>query len=166
MTKKEKPRKKDKVREPLTVGVIQSDLTRASRHMRTFLTSALSSSGIYAGQDGVILALAASDGMTAGAIAEKLGVKPPTMTRTLARMEAQGFIKRVPDESDGRQMRAILTEEGSRHVRAIEYAIKATEGMAIAGLSDKEVRQFMKALRKINRNLGREDDDESGNVED
>ena len=160
MTKKDKAGKKDKGDKefvPRPIGAFQSDITRASRHMRTFLTNALSASGIYAGQDGVILALAEEDGLTAGAIAERLGVKPPTMTRTLARMEAQGFVRRLPDSSDGRQMRATLTDDGKRHVRAIELAVRATENLATTGLTDKEQRQFMKVLRKINRNLGPDD---------
>lgn len=157
MTKKDKSRKKDKAEKdslPREPGHLQSEITRASRSMRTFLTNSLSHSGIYAGQDGVILALAEEDGLSAGAIAERLGVKPPTMTRTLARMEAQGFLERQADAADGRQMRAILTEEGRTHVHAIQLAAKATENLALSALSDKEVRQFLKVLRKINRNLG------------
>ena len=165
MSKKDKERKRDKGEKesaPRHAGALQSDITRASRHMRTFLTNALSTSGVYAGQDGVILALAETDGLTAGAIAERLGVKPPTMTRTLARMEAQGFLKREPDSADGRQMRAVLTDAGRKHVHAIELAVKATENFAVDGLSDKEVRQFLKVLRKINRNLGVVEPEEDG----
>jgi DNA-binding MarR family transcriptional regulator len=165
MSKKDKERKKDRSEKdsaPRLAGALQSDITRASRHMRTFLTNALSTSGVYAGQDGVILALVETDGLTAGAIAERLGVKPPTMTRTLARMEAQGFLKREPDSADGRQMRAVLTDAGRKHVHAIELAVKATENFAVDGLSDKEVRQFLKVLRKINRNLGAVEPEEDG----
>lgn len=157
MTKKDKSKKKDKADKdslPREPGHLQSEITRASRSMRTFLTNSLSHSGIYAGQDGVILALAEQDGLSAGAIADRLGVKPPTMTRTLARMEAQGFVERQADAADGRQMRAILTEEGRKHVHAIQLAAKATENLAVSALSDKEIRQFLKVLRKINRNLG------------
>lgn len=162
MTKKDKSRKKDKPEKeqlPRESGDLQSEVTRASRSMRTFLTNALSHSGIYAGQDGVILALAEEDGLSAGAIADRLGVKPPTMTRTLARMEAQGFIRRQPDAIDGRQMRAVLTEEGRKHVHAIQLAVKATENLALSDLTDKEVRQFLKVLRKMNRNLGQVEPD-------
>ena len=49
--------------------------------MRTVLSRNLLESGLYAGQDGVILSLAESDGMTAGGLAQKLGVKAPTMPR-------------------------------------------------------------------------------------
>jgi DNA-binding MarR family transcriptional regulator len=69
-------------------------------------------------------------------------------------MEAQGLIRREADTLDGRQMRAVLTDEGRMHVGAIQLAVKATENLAVAGLEDKDVRQFLKLLRKINRNLG------------
>lgn len=159
MAKKDKSRKKDKEALPREPGNLQSEITRASRSMRTFLTNSLSHSGVYAGQDGVILALAEEDGLSAGVIADRLGVKPPTMTRTLARMEAQGFVHRQPDTADGRQMRAMLTDEGRKHVHAIQLAVKATENLAISQLSDKEVRQFLKVLRKVNRNLGQVEPD-------
>ncbi|MBL0371687.1 MarR family transcriptional regulator [Rhizobium sp. KVB221] len=156
MVKKDKPSKKVKTEKPkerFAHGVLQSEMTRAARSMRTFLTHSLSASGIYAGQDGVILALAQAESLTAGAIAGQLGVKPPTMTRTLARMEAQGFVARLPGDIDGRQMRATLTEAGRQHVGAIAYAVKATEAFALAGLTEKEIRQFGKVLRKINQNF-------------
>lgn len=160
--KKEKSEDKDKPKEKYEPGTLQPELTRAARSMRTFLTRSLSASGLYAGQDGVILALSSQETMTAGAIAAELGVKPPTMTRTLSRMEAQGFITRAPDETDGRQMRAALTELGRRQVGAISYAVKATEAFALAGFSDKEIRQFCKLLKKINANIGPENDKDDG----
>lgn len=168
MVKKDKGEKKekdDKPKERYVAGTLQPEITRAARSMRTFLTNSLSASGIYAGQDAVILALSGKDSMTAGAIATELGVKPPTMTRTLSRMEAQGFIRKLPGETDGRQMRAALTPEGQKHVNAIAYAIKATEAFAFAGLTDKEIRQFSKVVRRINRNFGEPGDGDEGNGE-
>jgi len=166
MVKKDKAEKKerdDKPKSRYVAGSLQPEITRAARSMRTFLTNSLSASGIYAGQDGVILALSGREPMTAGAIAAELGVKPPTMTRTLSRMEAQGFIVKMPGETDGRQMRATLTPEGQKHVGAITYAVRATEAFALAGLTEKEIRQFTKVLRKINRNFGDHGDaDEAG----
>jgi DNA-binding MarR family transcriptional regulator len=104
MVKKDKQKKKEKSpkdKELPAPGEVQAELTRASRSMRTFLTNALSKSGIYAGQEGVILSLAEGEPLTAGALAARLGVKPPTMTRTLTRMEAQGYIQKLPGETDG-----------------------------------------------------------------
>jgi DNA-binding MarR family transcriptional regulator len=164
MGKKDKPGKKDKqdkTKAMPAAGDVQSGIQHAARSMRTFLNQALSTNGIYGGQDGVILALAGTDGLTAGVIATRLGVKPPTITRTLARMEAQGSIRRVAGETDARQVRAVLTAAGASHVHAIEYAVRATEGVALQGFTDKEVRQLARALARINRNLhGMDDADE------
>ena len=88
--------------------------------MRTVMTRSLTASGLYAGQDGVILALAASDGLPAGTLAQKLGVKAPTMTRTIGRMEAQGFVERRPDAEDARLTKVYLTETGRNSVSEIE----------------------------------------------
>jgi len=165
MVKKDKGDKKekdDKPKERYVAGTLQPEITRAARSMRTFLTNSLSASSIYAGQDAVILALAGKDSMTAGAIAAELGVKPPTMTRTLARMEAQGFIRKLPGETDGRQMRAALTPEGQKHVGAISYARHGKLVLESLGLTDKEIRQFSRVLRKINRNFGDEAEDTEG----
>ncbi|MFM2281401.1 MAG: hypothetical protein RLZZ444_3632 [Pseudomonadota bacterium] len=163
MAKKDKQKKRDKsakekpeaekAKDGPVPGELLSDLTRSARSMRTFLTNSLVHSGLYAGQDGVILALDGEEGLTAGQIATRLGVKPPTMTRTLSRMEAQGFVRKLPGAADGRLVRAALTEEGRKHVSAIQLATKATEAMAFEGLSEKEIRQFGRILRRINRNM-------------
>ena len=91
-----------------TLADLSPALTQAARSMRTVLTRNLTASGLYAGQDGVILALAASDGLPAGTLAQKLGVKAPTMTRTIGRMEAQGFLERRPDAEDARLTKVYL----------------------------------------------------------
>jgi hypothetical protein len=56
---------------------LASVLVQAARSMRTVLSRNLLESGLYAGQDGVMLALAETDGLTAGVLAMKLGVKAP-----------------------------------------------------------------------------------------
>jgi DNA-binding MarR family transcriptional regulator len=91
-----KPSRKKKDQTEYTVVDLSPVLTQAARSMRTVLSRNLLESGLYAGQDGVMLALAETDGMTAGVLAQKLGVKAPTMTRTIGRMEAQGFSSARP----------------------------------------------------------------------
>ena len=66
--KKEKSGKK-KSHAPADAAGIATTLAQAARSMRTVLSRNLLSGGLYAGQDGVILALAETGGMTAGALA-------------------------------------------------------------------------------------------------
>jgi DNA-binding MarR family transcriptional regulator len=128
-------------------------LTQAARSMRTAVSRSLTESGLYAGQDGVILALASEDGLAAGALAHKLGVKAPTMTRTIGRMEAQGFVERRADAEDARLTKVYLTEIGRNSVAQIETSAAACDALATKGFSDKDIRSLVKLLRAIDNNL-------------
>ncbi len=48
--------------------------------------------------------------MTVGELATAERVKPPSMTRTIASLEAAGLIRRRPHETDGRQVVVELTD--------------------------------------------------------
>lgn len=144
-----------------TLADLSPALTQAARSMRTVLTRNLTASGLYAGQDGVILALAASDGLPAGTLAQKLGVKAPTMTRTIGRMEAQGFVERRPDAEDARLTKVYLTETGRNSVGEIESSAAACDELATRGFSEKDVRSLVRLLKAIEGNLqAAEPDDE------
>jgi DNA-binding MarR family transcriptional regulator len=137
----------------LSAADLAPAITQAARSMRTLLSRSLGDSGLYAGQDGVILALAEEEGMTPGQLATRLGVKAPTMTRTIGRMEAQGFLERRADESDGRLTKVFLTESGSKSVEQIGRSVADCGALAVQGLSDKEVRTLLKLLKVVDQNL-------------
>src|SRR5690554_4876547 len=78
-------------------------LQSAARLSRTALAARLLQHGFYAGQDQIMLALAESDGLTPGGLARRIGVRPPTITKTINRLQGQGFVERRASESDSRQ---------------------------------------------------------------
>jgi DNA-binding MarR family transcriptional regulator len=55
--------------------------------------------------------------LTPRELADHEKVQPPSMTRVLAGLEAQGLIDRTPHESDGRQHRVSLTRQGADLLR-------------------------------------------------
>lgn len=146
-------KKKDEIVAEANDHDLASVLVQAARSMRTVLSRNLVASGLYAGQDGVMLALAETDGLTAGALAGKLGVKAPTITRTIGRMEAQGFLERRPDRDDARLTKVYLTELGRDRLQIIAEAGQHSEKLATRGLTDKQVRTLMKLLRAVDSNL-------------
>ncbi len=160
--KKSKSGKKKDHRD-YTLADLSPALTQAARSMRTVMTRSLTASGLYAGQDGVILALAASDGLPAGTLAQKLGVKAPTMTRTIGRMEAQGFVERRPDADDARLTKVYLTEAGRNSVSEIESSAASCDELATRGFSEKDIRSLVRLLKTIEHNLQAGDDDEDDN---
>ncbi len=61
----------------------------------------------------VLLSLSESDeGLTIGAIAERLALEPSTITPLAKRMEAAGLVTRLRNPEDERQVRVRLTEAG------------------------------------------------------
>jgi len=157
--KKSKSGKKKDHRD-YTLADLSPALTQAARSMRTVMTRNLTASGLYAGQDGVILALAASDGLPAGSLAQKLGVKAPTMTRTIGRMEAQGFVERRPDAEDARLTKVYLTETGRNSVSEIESSAASCDELATRGFSEKDIRSLVRLLKAIENNLQAGEDEE------
>jgi DNA-binding MarR family transcriptional regulator len=157
MAKKDKSEKKGKKQKSSESQdarpELAGELIQAARSFRTALSNSLSECGLYAGQDGVILILNATDGLTAGQIAQKLQVKPPTMTRTIARMEAQGFVERRDDSGDGRLTKVFITELGRGTVALIEAAAIAAQNKATDGFSDKQLRSLVKLVRAVNANF-------------
>lgn len=157
--KKSKSGKKKDL-EGLSVVEVAPAITQAARSMRTALSRSLGDSGLYAGQDGVVLMLAEEDGMTPGQLAIRLGVKAPTMTRTIGRMEAQGFLERRADGTDGRLTKVHLTEAGLKSVEQIGRSVADCGSLAVKGFSDKEIRTLLKLLRAVEHNLQDVSDEE------
>ncbi len=61
----------------------------------------------------VLSALWEKDGLTIGAIADRLWLEPSTVTPAVKRLEAAGFVKRQRGKSDERQVEVHLAAKGS-----------------------------------------------------
>jgi DNA-binding MarR family transcriptional regulator len=134
-------------------GAALSRLQSAARLSRTALAARLLDHGFYAGQDQIMLALAHEDGQTPGQLAARLGVRPPTITKTINRLQAQGFLDKRASENDARQAHIFLTETGRDAIKAIEKSVRKTEKQALKGLDKKEQKAFAKLLARIENNL-------------
>lgn len=128
-------------------------INQVARNARTALSRHLLDLGLYAGQDGVMLALDANDGQTPGAIAASLGVKAPTVTKTIGRLAAQGFVRREGSPDDGRMMLVFLTDEGLDQIKSIRKSQRKTEKAAFAGLKKKEVKELFQLLSTVDANI-------------
>lgn len=134
-------------------GATMARLQTAARLSRTVLASRLFAHGFYAGQDQIMLALSGEDGQTPGQLAARLGVRPPTITKTINRLQVQGFLEKRASDSDARQAHIFLTETGSEAIRAIEKSVRKTEKQALKGIDKKDVKAFSKVLARLEANL-------------
>jgi DNA-binding MarR family transcriptional regulator len=128
-------------------------LHSAARLSRTALAARLLEHGFYAGQDQIMLALNLEDGQTPGQLATRLGVRPPTITKTINRLQVQGFLEKRASESDARQAHVFLTQSGRDTIRAIEKSVRKTEKQAFRGFDKKEQKLLGKLLQRVEANL-------------
>lgn len=134
-------------------GATMTRLQSAARLSRTALAARLLEHGFYAGQDQIMLTLAQEDGQTPGLLAARLGVRPPTITKTINRLQVQGFLDKRASAEDARQAHVYLTESGREAIRSIEKSVRKTEKQAMKGLDKKEQRTLLKLLGRIETNL-------------
>jgi DNA-binding MarR family transcriptional regulator len=134
-------------------GATMSRLHSAARLSRTALAAKLLDHGFYAGQDQIMLSLNQEDGQTPGQLAVRLGVRPPTITKTINRLQVQGFLDKRASETDARQAHIFLTDTGRNAIRAIDKSVRKTEKQALKGLDKKEQKVLGKLLARIESNL-------------
>ena len=154
MAKKNKDKKKEgkRSKQSASPADIAFEVAQVARQFRTLTSRTLSDVGLYGGQEGVMTALGEEDGLTAGAIATRLGVKPPTITRTITRMEAQGLLTRKGGE-DGRQTTVWLTDGGRAKLESVEASGTTVMDAAFHDLDEKQMRRLLELLQQVSDNL-------------
>lgn len=128
-------------------------LGQAAHAYRVRAGGQLSRIGLHSGQESLLKALAADDGMTMSDLAAILGVQPPTVTKMIGRLAAQDYVERRASKGDARQAEVHLTERGHRAIESIDKVWKRIEKTALDGIDDKDRKRLRKLLRQIERNL-------------
>lgn len=131
------------------LDIVQS----TARMIKTLLAHRLYEFGLYAGQDRIILSLAIKDGQTPSNLAKQLGVKPPTVTKTITRLQEQGFVTKRGSHNDQRQLHIFLTKDGHKIVDFIETAITETERDVMDGFNEAEHAMLLALLKRIQKNI-------------
>jgi len=124
-------------------------LMLAARLCRSLRTGMLLDEGLYSGQDTLLKILVEEDGQSMGLLATRLGVQPPTLTRMVMRMSAQGFLRREPSQNDGRQFNVFLTQRGVEVIDRIDETWSRVEELAVGNLKEKDGKRLRKILEKI-----------------
>lgn len=120
---------------------------------------------IHPGQAGLLWVLNCKDqdhrGMAQKELAKHIGVKPPSITVMLKKLEAEAYIEKKQDENDQRIMRIFLTEKGKNIAAKMETVMEQLEQEAFANMNEQEVMLFRRLLLQMRDNLksaGRKED--------
>lgn len=134
-------------------GVITALLTLVARRQRAALAASLTEHGLFPGQEQVLILLNDMVPRSTGEIAAALQVRAPTISKMIARLEAQGLLKRAGSESDGRLVEVTLTDKGLDLLEASAGALLNVEQRMLSDLSDKRQRRLEKMLIRMARGL-------------
>lgn len=86
-------------------------------------------------------------------LADLATIDRTTLTRTIDRMEASGWLARLADEADLRITRLELTAAGRRMFERIWPEVQRLNDLALAGLSPSQIESLRKILGQMRANL-------------
>ena len=113
----------------------------------------------------VLFVLRAEDGASAGALAERLRVKPSTLTRIVDRLVRHGLVRREIDEDDRRLVRHHLSAPGARTVEEMERRGRARLDEVFNRLTASQLEQLVVALEDLTAALDAQEAEEMPRVE-
>ena len=101
----------------------------------------------------VIFTLSATGPATQAELARSAEIEQPTMALTLRRMERDGIIYRVPDETDGRRAIVHLTSRAKELIPHIESIAENINSRAFDGMPAGSSAQLIDLLKRAASNL-------------
>ncbi len=101
-----------------------------------------------------LVVLASTGPQRMGDLAERIGIHPSTLTRTVERLEAAGLIERTTVPGNRREVRVELLEAGSTLVATVMESRRAEVQAIMDGLNDEEREQVRRGMEIFARAAG------------
>lgn len=90
-----------------------------------------------------------SDGLPLGKVADGLCCVRSNVTQLADRLEAQGWIERVPDADDRRCVKAVITDQGRARAERGAAARSAAESQITLGIDGADLSRVLDALQAV-----------------
>lgn len=124
-------------------------LTLVYRSLMKHLDRELAPLGLGPGRYQYLFGLYVQDGRKQQEFADRLGLDKAAVTRALARLEEDGYIRRKPDPEDGRVSRVFLTAKSRRIQETLEETAQASVASLTAPLNGEERKTLGRLLEKM-----------------
>lgn len=126
---------------------LRSSIARLARRLR----QQRHDSGLGLGALSVLGTLDRHGPQTPGELAEREKVRPPSMSRTIARLESRGMIRRVPHPTDRRQYHAEITAPGKALLTTDRRRKDAWLSLRLGELTSEERSTLIEATALLDR---------------
>lgn len=130
--------------------VLRDAITRLNRRVRQTRPVG----DLTATQLSALASLELAGALTPRELAETERVRPPTMTKIIAKLEDRGLVQRSPHPTDGRQVLLAATPEGRAMIAQFERARDEWLTQRLAELTAEErdvLRRAAELLRRVSR---------------
>ncbi|RMD94611.1 MAG: MarR family transcriptional regulator [Alphaproteobacteria bacterium] len=124
-------------------------LAQASHRASAEFHARLAERGVPVSTWRILATLYPDQPATIGELARACLAKQPTMTRQVARLEAQGLVRRKMAEGDRRRVVVTLTEAGRRMAAGLASEARSHEARLLSGLGAAEAARLKAVLRGI-----------------
>lgn len=112
--------------------------------------------GVHAGQDLLLLAVWSEPGLRQAALAARLEVEPPTVTRMVQRLERSGLVERRRDPHDARLLRIHPTPRSRLLEATVRRAWSDVDALLLEALGEGDAERLRKLLDAARRVLAEE----------
>ena len=113
------------------------------------------------GRERILGRLDTETGTTQTALADKIGIRPQSLSELLTKLEADGFVTRTRDEEDKRATLVFLTEAGKARAEEVAKERAAAAAEFLAPLTAEEKEQLVAILAKLKRPEAKAEDAEA-----
>jgi DNA-binding MarR family transcriptional regulator len=136
----------------LAVEGIVDRIMGLGRRLKRMLEETLEANGLSHGEWQVLGALRLAGPpyrRSPGQLCERCELSSAAMTNRLDRLEAAGFVRRLPNPTDRRALQVELTDEGRRVWQEAVGAQAAKEGLVASALDAREQERLNDLLRRL-----------------
>lgn len=136
--------------DPKTVGLLLIDVARI---LRKRFDQNCRGTGLTRAQWQVLASLYHNEGMTQGALADRLEVEPITIGRIIDRLETAGMLERRPHPTDRRAWQLYLLPAAHPILETLKGIGADTRAELLAGLGEEDVQTVIALLTRMKDNL-------------
>ena len=111
---------------------------------------------VSVGQTQLLYILSQKEGRNQAELAKALGVRPPSLTSMLNRMEHAGLLERRSSDTDQRAYNVYLTDKGERVSRKLSAITRFINKRMLAGFRGEEKLLLLRLLEHMTRNMRRQ----------
>lgn len=123
------------------------------RYLQILISSELAPFRIGSGQYLILMAIAHKEPITQKALSEELLLDKTTITKAIAKLEAEGYVRREPDPVDNRYHLLYLTEAGGDVIPKIKEALNRVSNQSLVGITEDEYAFMLSLLKKVLGNM-------------